>query len=522
MRHEFADASVTFPHRTPMNSKTDPTAQQAVRLDELEQVFLRENARREQEEQARQAAAAQLERALAAAPEAPVKRSAPQNDWIGVPPQHWRAPHPIGSTLPGPLTEDEMPPGVQPDPRPRSRQAVADVPRLPQGVVLQWPVRFHAAGRDYARLWGANVLLLLLTGGLAWPWVVQRREQFFLRNTRVAGHALDYRLEAVSLWPRFAMSLALLLGVAGAALGNPRAGLGALTLAALVWPLLAWLKVNQKVSAVTWAGRRLWFEGAWHGVYRALGGSLLLALGGVWLTALAWDRSLPVPWWAAAGAWAAWMVSMPFGLWAHLKYRQEHLRLGPFQMLWKVNRADFMQVVARTLAWSAMVGTVLAGVGAFALALMLVWARMRGTGGVSAGALSALGGVLALAWLVAVVPFARARATNLIWSKTGNRHMRLRSEIPVRAHTLLSLKLALRLLLTAGLYWPWAVVVLRRARMQSMQVWSRVDVDVLLAHWPTWQGDTAPVAVSPVSVMSDEAPSASTLQQHSGLHRVRA
>ena len=100
-----------------------------------------------------------------------------------------------------------------------SRQAVADVPRLPQGVVLQWPVRFHAAGRDYARLWGANVLLLLLTGGLAWPWVVQRREQFFLRNTRVAGHALDYRLEAVSLWPRFAMSLALLLGVAGAALG---------------------------------------------------------------------------------------------------------------------------------------------------------------------------------------------------------------------------------------------------------------------------------------------------------------
>lgn len=505
-----------------MNSKTDLSATQAVRLDELEQVFLRENARRQQDDQARQAAAAQLERALSSAPAEPLPRSVPQNDWIGVPPQHWRAPHPIGSTLPGPLTDDEMPPGVQPDVRPRSRQTVADVPRLPQGVVLQWPVRFHAAGHDYARLWAGNVLLLLLTGGLAWPWVVQRREQFFLRNTRVAGHALDYRLEAVSLWPRFAMSLALLLGVAGAAMGSPRAGLGALTLAALVWPLLAWLKVNQKVSAVTWAGRRLWFEGAWHGVYRALGASVLLALAGVWLTAMAWDRSLPVPWWAAAAAWAAWMVSMPFGLWAQLKYRQEHLRLGPFQMIWKVSRADFMHLVARTTAWAAMVATVLAGVGALVLAGLLLWARWRGHGGVSGAALGALGGSLLLVWLLAVVPFARARAGNLVWSKTGNRHMRLRSEVPVRRHTVLSLKMALRLLLTAGLYWPWAVVVLRRARMQSLQVWSRVDVDVLLAHWPTWQGETAPVAVSPLSLMPDDASAASSLRQDSGLHRVRA
>jgi uncharacterized membrane protein YjgN (DUF898 family) len=508
-----------------MNLKPDPSATQAVRLDELEQVFQRENVRRQQEEQARQAAAAQLERAFTGAPAEPVQRAVPHNDWIGVPPRHWRPPHPIGSTQPGPLTDDEMPPGVQPDNRPRSRQAVADVPRLPKGVVLQWPVRFHAAGRDYARLWAANVLLLLLTGGLAWPWVVQRREQFFLRNTQVAGHGLDYRLEAVSLWPRFAMSLALLLGVVGAAMGSPRAGLGALTLAALVWPLLAWLKVNQKVSAVTWAGRRLWFEGAWHGVYRALGASVLLAVAGVWLTALAWDRSLPVPWWGAAGAWAAWMVSMPFGIWAHMKYRQEHLRLGPFQMVWKVSRADFVHLLARTAAWAALVAAVLVGVGALVLAALLMWARWRGQGGVSAGALSALGGSLLLAWLVAVVPFARARASNLVWSKTGNRHLRLRSEVRVRRHTVLSLKMALRLLLTAGLYWPWAVVVLRRARMQSLQVWSRVDVDVLLAHWPTWQGETAPVAISPVSVMQDEAvpsDSASTLQQFSSPHRVRA
>ncbi|TBO31291.1 DUF898 family protein [Aquabacterium lacunae] len=519
-----------------MTDSSNPTPRTAVRLDALEHAFMREVTNRWQDEFARQAVP------IAAPSVAPAESSAtPADSPISRPtavagpaltPEPgrsrradtaWRAPHPIGSTLPGPLFNEEMPPGVLPRANPPLRSpALPDVPRLPQGVVLQWPVRFHAAGGDYARLWAMHVLLLLLTGGLAWPWVMQRREQFFLRNTRVVGHALDHRLEAVSLWPRFALTLAIALGVGAAALQDARTGWLAMGLAALVWPVVIHLRMQQQVVSITWAGRRLWLEGGLLGVYRASMGGVLLAMAGAALTALAWAPDAPVPWWAAAVAWSAWILSVPWVSWAVLRHRQAHLRLGPFRMLWKVSAADFSALWHRSIVWSAVVFAALAGLGALVLALGLLVGRATGRPGVSREALTVLVGLLAVAWAVVVVPFIQARLINLVWGKTGNRHFRFRSDIPVKAYTRLHVRLAIRLLLTAGLYWPWAVVQVRRLRMQSLQVWSRVDVDVMLAHWPTTQGDTAPVAVSPVSVMPDEIPSASSLQQVSGLYKVRA
>jgi uncharacterized membrane protein YjgN (DUF898 family) len=274
--------------------------------------------------------------------------------------------------------------------------------------------------------------------------------------------------------------------------------------------------------SLSWAGRRLWFEGPWHGAYRAFGASVLMALGGVWLTALAWDRSLPVPWWAAAAVWAIWMLSVPVAAWAHLHYRQHHVRLGPFKLIWKVSRRDFVKACSRSLAWAGVVALGAAGLNAMVLAGLLLKARVAGQAGVSMQALGVMAALSVVVMLALVWPHAQARLTNLVWSKTGNRHLRFRSEIRPEAYVKQFIKNAIRLVLTGGLYWPWAVVNLRRQRMQSLQVWSRVDAEVLLAHWPTHHNDTAPVAVPPVSVMPSEGPTASSLVATSGLHQVRA
>jgi uncharacterized membrane protein YjgN (DUF898 family) len=100
-----------------------------------------------------------------------------------------------------------------------------------------------------------------------------------------------------------------------------------------------------------------------------------------------------------------------------------------------------------------------------------------------------------------VWPHAQAHLINLVWNKTGNRHLRFRSQIKVSAYVRLYAKNALRLVVTLGIYWPWAVVNLRRMRMHSLQVWSRVEPEVLLAHWSARQTEAAPLPVSPVSVM---------------------
>ena len=505
-----------------MSIAPDRSDVRVVRLADLDREFPRSQARRSLGGWSEQEASERLGRALAGAPEAPLRSAVPKSDWIGVPPSSGRAPHPIGSTLPGPLSDDDShfaasaaPAATAPKPDRARQRPVKDVPRLPPGVVLQLPVRFNATGGAYARIWLGNVLLMLLTLGLAWPWVCRRREQFFLRHTQVGGHRLDFRLSPKVMWPRAGMTAALCLGVAGASAGSMWTGLAALTLAAMVWPLLAYLKLNHKVASVMWAGRRFWFDGHWQGMYRAFSASVMVAVAGVWLGAMAWREARPAWWLAALASWALWAMTAPLAVWAYLQFRQQHLRLGPLQLLWKVPRAALWQWLGRTAAWAALVALSLAGVASLVLAGGLVWARAVGSRGLPAGVVWAGAGLCALALVAMVWPYAQAHLVNLVWNKTGNRHLRFRSQIKVAAYVRLYARNALRLVLTLGLYWPWAVVNLRRMRMQSMQVWSRVEPEVLLAHWSARQTEAAPLAVSPVSVMPGQGAEAGLTTQPS-------
>jgi uncharacterized membrane protein YjgN (DUF898 family) len=219
-------------------------------------------------------------------------------------------------------------------------------------------------------------------------------------------------------------------------------------------------------------------------------------------------------WWMAAVAcWAVWVLSAPLAVWAYLQFRQQHLRLGPLQLLWKVPRSALWRWLGRTAAWAALVGLGLAGVASLVLAAGLVWARTMGSRGVPGGVVWVGAGLCALALAAAVWPHAQAHLINLVWNKTGNRHLRFRSQIKVSAYVQLYAKNALRLVVTLGLYWPWAVVNLRRMRMHSLQVWSRVEPEVLLAHWSARQTEAPPMPVSPVSVMPGmEASLASALR----------
>ncbi|RZL07525.1 MAG: DUF898 family protein, partial [Rubrivivax sp.] len=269
-----------------------------------------------------------------------------------------RAPQPIGSTLPGALPEAEV---AEPAPR-LSREArrrlnqppVRDVPRLPRGQVRKLSLTFDGTGAAYARIWFTNVLLLVATGGLAWPWTHRRSQHYFLNHTTVAGHRLAFRLSARSLWPRLITVLALWLGVAGATAGSWVTGLLALTVGAAVWPLMSYLAINQRVGSVSWADRRLWFDGPWHGLYRATAVPLLAGLAAIWCLALGLKLN-DQAWLTGAGVLGVvWLLSCPLGVWGFLHYRQHHLRLGPLRLRWKASRGDIGMELLRVLGWSAL------------------------------------------------------------------------------------------------------------------------------------------------------------------------
>lgn len=359
-----------------------------------------------------------------------------------------------------------------------SVRKTAEVPRLPKGVVAKLPVLLDAKAADYARIWITNLLLTVLTLGLYLPWARVRAQRYFLRRTLVAGSALDYHAPPASHLPRYGLVMALVAGVAGACLGSPLAGLLAFSMALAVAPLAVHTSLTHRMAHTSWSGRRLSFDGRFTAVYGALLTPLVGLLAAAWLTLAGATFHHPM-WWMALGFVAAlWLLGVPLFLWAYFHYRQERLRLGPLRLGWQASPVAMQMLWARTAVWSVLVSGLVVGVGSVVLGALLWW-QGPGPGrwfwGIAAASLVAV--------LAAVVPYAQARLQNLVWSKTGNRSLRFRSRLSVRGYVLLQVRHAVLLVLTLGLYWPWAVVASRRMRTEALTVWARVDTEVLKAHW---------------------------------------
>lgn len=397
-------------------------------------------------------------------------------------------PSPIGGgvvSTPGldqalPLSPNRAPRAPRPGPHLQAVPAEEGMPRLPKGEVLTWPVSFQGSAQDYARLCLGNAWRMLLSGGLYWPWARVRSQRYLMRHTVVAGHAMDYHEPPEQLLPRFALVICLLLGVAGAWAGSPLAGMLALSAGVAVWPLLVFMSLNQRVAHVSWARRRLGFEGLCQDVYDALWAPLAGGCALTWLlmAATLWQR--PQGWLAWGGALALWLLALPGFVWAWLHFRQVHLRLGPLHLRWQASRLAMQTLFVRTLAWALLTGALSLGLAAMVLAGML-WVRSRA--GLAWQA--ALFTVVAAGVALAVRPYLQARLQNLVWNHSGNRYLRFRSRLSVAGHVRMQCRHALLLVLTLGLYWPWAVVATRRMRAQALVVHARVDTQVLLAHWPT-------------------------------------
>lgn len=440
---------------------------------------------------------------------------APGPDGLRLPSVSW--PEPIGSgrrRAPAPFADPALPdepraplaaPPAAHGParlevvRPRSPGADGtdgEIPRLPQGVVTTWPVRFQGSGHEYASLWLSNVLRIILTGGLYLPWARVRSQRFFMRRTRVAGHALDYHEPPGQLLPRYGLALCLLLGVAGAWTGAEQAGMLALSWALAVWPLLVFMSLKQRMAHISWARRRLDFDGLCQGVYQAMWAPLAGGGALAWLlmAAVIWHR--PQGWLIWGVALALWLLALPTFVWVWFRFRQAHLRIGPLRLIWKAGRPAVHMLFLRTLVWTMLTTLFSLGMAAVVLAAMMALQTrpdVSWRNGLMLGA--------ALLVLTAVRPYAQARLQNLVWNKSGNRHLRFRSKLPVSRFVMLQCRNALFLVLTLGLYWPWAAVATWRMRAQALAVWSRVDTEVLKANWPTHAAlQAAKMAGSPAHV----------------------
>ena len=93
--------------------------------------------------------------------------------------------------------------------------------------------------------------------------------------------------------------------------------------------------------------------------------------------------------------------------------------------------------------------------------------------------------------ILVLQPYLTVRLQNLVWNATGSRHVRFTSALRFWPLLRLTLKNWLLMLLSLGLYWPFARIALARMRLEAVTVHTLLPPDELVSSMRERADDAA-------------------------------
>jgi uncharacterized membrane protein YjgN (DUF898 family) len=358
----------------------------------------------------------------------------------------------------------------------QTSSSVLQTPPAPE--YHDYPVRFTASGSEYFRIWIVNLLLILVTFGIYLPWAKVRKLRYFYGNTHVDGHALDFHGKGAQMLRGTAIVAVFLACYSAAVEVSGWAGLVAAMIFVAVWPMLFRASMRFRLANTSWHGLRFHFTGDERGAYAAMLPPLALGLLPVAILAAIVDPQAS-PKQAATVAQGVFGVTvlaglalLPYLLWRIKRYQHENYAFGPVRSSLRCGPGSFYLVFLK------MLGVLVLGGAVFAALILGLGLTGRGAGGRFTLMLA-----LALAGVLFFNVFPRAffmvQLQNLLWSRTGGRQFRFRSELALWPFVWLQLRNMLLIVVTLGLFWPFAVVATRRAQLEAVTLRTRIDLDDL-------------------------------------------
>lgn len=374
----------------------------------------------------------------------------------------------------------------------RNEAPAAARQRSPEANTQTLDIRFTGSGSEYFRIWIVNLLLILVTFTLYLPFARARRMAYFQNNTLVGDDPLGFHADP---WRMFRGYLVVAFFGVGYSVVNhfaPQFVWLALLMFMALWPLLWRASLQFRLRNTSWRGVRMAFLGDVKGAYLAMLPYFLPALAFVMLLPQDMEDGEPIgphqAKWAAIAVGSvlfAFVVLMPW-LWKRLKayqhggyaFAQERTEFtattGQFYKLY-LKLFVVSMLVTMAVGMLVAVGSVFAGLGTGTLKDIF--------DGQDSATLFVLLGV-AVAAMYVLVPlvvgaYLGSRMQNLLWSHTRSAQLRLISRLRMGPLLKVSLVNWFLILLTLGLYWPFAKVRLARLKLEAMSV----EIDGRVDEW---------------------------------------
>jgi uncharacterized membrane protein YjgN (DUF898 family) len=292
---------------------------------------------------------------------------------------------------------------------------------------------FSGTGGEYFGIWIVNILLTVLTLGIYSAWAKVRTMQYFYRNTRLAGAGFDYHGNPIAILKGRLLAVVLFGSYSVAGMVSPIAAVVVFAMLVCVLPWLLNRSLRFRAHNTSYRGLRLRFTGTTADAYKVF---LLFPLA----AALTLGGLLPL-----------WQQRMKQYLHSNASYGHTPFSfdatVGSF---YRVYLAALGLLLALILVAAVVVG------GSFAGALRGGTESPGATIGVVLGMLAAF--VLYMSGSMAIWAFITARVQNLAWNGTRVGPHRFESAIKARQLAFITVTNLLGLIVTLGLFKPFAEV----------------------------------------------------------------
>jgi uncharacterized membrane protein YjgN (DUF898 family) len=321
------------------------------------------------------------------------------------------------------------------------------------------PLRFTGSGSEYFGIWIVNLLLTILTLGIYSAWAKVRRLQYFYRHTELAGSSFDFHGSAVRILIGRIIALAMLVAYNLSVRLHSPLTLVVIVALAVVMPWLLRNSLRFRLYNTSWRGTRFHFRGGVARAYRVFLLNGFLALITLYIMAPFMHQRLKA--YQHGNSW--------FGN----TQASFHARAGQFYLL-------YLLLLLAMIAFGVIVAV--SGVGGVFVALF----HAKG-GHVDPHAiirvLVIIYGTLILMGM-SIGPTFHALMTNLIWSNTRLGEHRIECKMSPLGLIWITVSNFVLVILTLGLFIPWATVRLAKFRLESVQLLPAGDLQEFVAAQP--------------------------------------
>lgn len=370
----------------------------------------------------------------------------------------------------------------------------------PRPAARALQVRFTGSGSEYFRIWIVNLLLIVLTLSLYYPWARIRRLRYFASNTWIGNeasgqHALEFTGQPTRMLRGYVLMVAILLVALVAGQVWPTAGSIAFLLLIVVVPFLTWASLRFRLGNTRWRGLHFAFAGRLtdaYRVYQPLLTTLIVGAVAFGLIAfLTYDSGIAK---SATGVTfvalslangVAWLLC----LYRLVRYRQDHLvfgnqqarlTLGAGRYLWLLVQVGLLTIVLGLVA-IAVVTAATSSAGLLASAMPAGPGERPSLSPTLVFGLVVLLGLLPVAWQILIRAWLTAREQNLVWSHTVTPGFAFHSDLKTSTYVGRSLMNGLLAIVTLGLYQPFAAVNLARLRLEALSITADGDLEAIVA-----------------------------------------